>query len=332
MKILFITKYFYPHIGGVEKHIEEVSGRLIKKGHQVTVLTFKHDQQSLEIETRGGIKIIRIPYLNSKFSTWKNIINQKNLIQQAGIVHIHDIFFTYLPLRFIFPLKPTYITFHGWEGEFPIPLKNIFIRKLSEKLTKGNICIGDYIKKWYKTKPDFVTYGGCTVSRHQLHNSKNITQITFIGRLEEVNSIKEYLEALTMLKQQHNFKITFVGDGSYKKQAQKLGKVTGMVKGIDKYLKKPSFIFASSYLTILEAMVAGLPVFALYTNPLKKDYLKLFSGAEFINISSSVDELTKQVKNSLQRHALKVKKGQSFAKKQTWDKVTNIYLQLWKKN
>jgi len=31
MKILVLTKYFWPHIGGVEKHVEEVSKRLALK-------------------------------------------------------------------------------------------------------------------------------------------------------------------------------------------------------------------------------------------------------------------------------------------------------------
>ena len=39
MKILFLTRSFYPNVGGVEKHILEVSKALTKRGHIVTVVT-----------------------------------------------------------------------------------------------------------------------------------------------------------------------------------------------------------------------------------------------------------------------------------------------------
>ena len=45
MTILMLSKYFYPHIGGVETHVEKVSRELIKLGHKVTVVTMKHDQK-----------------------------------------------------------------------------------------------------------------------------------------------------------------------------------------------------------------------------------------------------------------------------------------------
>jgi len=102
-----------------------------------------------------------------------------------------------------------------------------------------------------------------------------------------------------------------------------------MVKDITPFLNKPALIFSSSYLTILEAMSAGQPVFALYQNPLKKDYLKHFPGAKYIRIASSAEELVSQVNNSLQGRTLKVDKAKGFAKTQTWDKVINIYQKLW---
>ncbi|MEA3355198.1 MAG: glycosyltransferase, partial [Patescibacteria group bacterium] len=295
----------------------------------------KHEEKLLEIEIKGGVKILRLPYSNNKFSIWKNLLTKKELINQADIIHCHDVFFWYLPFKFLFPNKKVFTTFHGWEGKYPIPKKNIFIRKISEKLSNANICVGDYIKKHYGTKSNFVTYGGVN---HQDNiyqptiNFKNITQITFIGRLEKDLSLDKYLKALAILKNKYNFKIIFIGDGPYRKQAEKLGTVTGFVKNIKPYLKKPSLVFSSSYLTILETMLAGRPVFSLYQNQLKKDYLKLFPGAKYIHISGSANELVSQVKNSLQGRTLQVKKAHAFAKTQTWDKVINIYLKLWNQN
>jgi len=335
MNILFLAKYFYPHIGGVEKHVEMVSRELIKKGHQVTVLTFQHDSKLPILETHSGIKIIRIPYLTSKWGIWKNIWQKKSLFQSADIIHCHDIFFWYLPFRFIFPAKPVFTTFHGWEGKFPIPKKNKFLRKIYETLSCANICIGEYLKIWYSTKPNFISYGGVTQSKSKPGKSKSLNQITFIGRLDNDTGTSQYLKAIKVIKSKHNLKITFVGSGPYKKQAQKIGTVTGMVKDISPYLNKPSYIFASSYLTILEAMNHQRPVFSLYQNQLKKDYLSLFPGSKYIRISDSSETLVKQFNNAV-KYPKKIDKlvtqAHNFSKTQTWEKVTNLYLKLWKKN
>ena len=329
MNIIFFAKYYYPHLGGVEKHAQEVAERLEKKGHKITVVTMKHDKKLPTNQTKGGVKILRIPYSNKKTCIWKTLWQYKDLIKKADLIHCHDVFFWCLPFRFVFIKKPIFTTFHGWEGKYPIPFKNKLVRKISERLSKGNICVGDYIQKYYGTKPDYVTYGGTPLFAHGRTQivGKKTNQIIVIGRLEEDLGINEYLKALRQLKKK--YQITFVGDGSYRKQAEKIGKVTGMVKNIKPYLKKHALIFTSSYLTILEAMSIGRPVFALYQNQLKKDYLKLFPGAKYLNISNSAIGLVSQVETNLQGQTLKVEKGQEFAKKQTWDKVVNLYLKLW---
>jgi len=71
------------------------------------------------------------------------------LIQEADIVHCHDVFFWYLPFRFLYPKKKVFTTFHGWEGIFPPKWQAKVIRNISEKLSFGNICVGDFIRKWY---------------------------------------------------------------------------------------------------------------------------------------------------------------------------------------
>ena len=60
MKILQISSSFFPVMGGMEKVVLETSKELIKRGHQVTVLTT--DLYSTEINRNkrvlDGIKIV----------------------------------------------------------------------------------------------------------------------------------------------------------------------------------------------------------------------------------------------------------------------------------
>jgi len=349
MKILFLTRLFYPHKGGVEKHVLEVSKRLIKKGHEVTVVTENLDSdcfhdlnhENKDKSVMDGIEVIRInagrDSFFKKFRVWKELWKYRKLIKEADVVHCHDVFFWYLPFKFIHPFKKVFTTFHGYETKFPVSKKAIIVRKISEKLSMGNICVGDFIKKWYGTVPDYVTYGG--VEKYQISNikypilNKRKLKILFIGRLQEDTGIPIYLEALEELKKKKvDFQITFLGDGKYKKQASKYGKVMTQFNDVHHYTEF-DFVFASSYLAILEALANKKIVFAAYKNDLKKDYLEMSPFSRLIIIESSPEKLAERIiyyiKNKNAKEKLE-EQGLRFAKNQTWDKVVDSYLQLWK--
>ena len=54
--------------------------------------------------------------------------------------------------RFIFPKKKVYITFHGWEGKWPLPMWAILNKRIANFLCNGSIAVGIYIEKWYGIK------------------------------------------------------------------------------------------------------------------------------------------------------------------------------------
>lgn len=318
MTIVFLTRYYWPHVGGVEKHVEAVGQELTKLGHQITVITLKHETKLANEQTYRGLKIIRLPYSDSKWGIWRSLWKQRKVLKDAAITHCHDVFFWYLPFRFFWPKKPVFTTFHGWEGVYPIPYKNILAHRLAEKLSRGNICIGDYLPLHYGTKADFVSYGAPTLPAQP--SRLPIKEVIFIGRLETDLGLKEYFKAIKLIK----LPVTFVGEGSLRAEAAKVGKVVGTVKNLKPYLTRPAAILSSSYLTIWDALVYGRPVFSLYQNQLKKDYLEKFPAANSIYISGSVGELMEQFEQELKR-PMSVK-----VKLPTWKEVTQQYLKLWK--
>jgi len=319
MTIVFLSRYFWPRVGGVERHVLEVGQELVKLGHQITVITLKHDPKLPGSQTHRGLKIIRLPYSNSKWGIWRELWQKRQFLKTADIVHCHDVFFWYLPFRFLLTNKPVFTTFHGWEGVYPIPTKNILAHRLAEKLSRGNICIGDYLPIHYGTKADFISYGAVTLS-YSDRAMKVLQEIIFIGRLEKENAIEEYLAAIKLIRQKYHLPVTFVGDGQYRRQAARLGRVTGMVTNIKPYLNRPAAILASSYLTIWEALAYNRPVFSLYQNQLKKDYLEKFPAAGSINISGSAEELVGQLKEPKKIKVILP----------TWKQVVRQYLDLWK--
>ncbi len=352
MTILFFTRRFYPLIGGVEKHVLEIGKRLVKKGAKVIVITEyenntnKENQQLVPLDTIfEGIEIIRIEVgaegRYKKFRIWLELLRHIKVISSANIVHCHDIFFWYLPFRFIFLNKPVYTTFHGYEGNNMPNKKSIFMHRLAEKLSWGNICVGDFFKKWYYTKPTIVTYGAVNYIYRGKEKSYDKNLIIFVGRLEEETGIMEYLKAFNEIQKKYKkLKLVVLGDGSQMSKAKEFVEnnklnveFKGFVKNIGIDLERASFVFVSRYLGILESLMSKKFVLAVYNNKIKKDYLQMTPFARFISISKNSNEISNQLERYIlneKEKEFKVNKGYNWVKNQTWEEMVSIYLKLWK--
>lgn len=361
MRIVFICAAFYPSIGGVETHVLALSRELIKRGHNITVLTeskseYWHSKETSDNEAtklksveesrhfvHSKLDQIDIYYFKfgqpsffKKFRIWSSLLLNYKLIKSADVVHCHDVFVWYLPFRFLLIQKKVFTTFHGYEGRFPPIEKSIWIRKISERLSYGNICVGDFIKRWYGTKPDFVVYGGVSVVKNseltiRNNESKSRIKIVLIGRLAKDIGVQIYADSLKRLKRDA-FKFDFkaCGEGELRHELEKYGEVLGFVKKTKEYIEKGDLIFASSYLTMLSIMQLGKPIFAVYTNPLKHDYLFSSPFAKHIYIYSSGKELARGIKN-YKPNLRRLKAAQNFANSQTWAKLADTYEELWAK-
>jgi len=341
MNILFFSRLFYPHVGGVEKHVMEISRILIKKGYKVTIVAEQNPSKTKLREVINGIEVFRIPKLKDgklkKIKIWKWLWGNIRLIKNADIVHCHDVFFWYLPFKFIFPLKKVFTTFHGYES-YPLKQKNILVRKISEKLSIGNICIGDFIKKWYGTKPTYVSYGAVEIPNSKLQISNKIKQesAVFMGRLDEQTGVLTYFEAVRKIREKiPDFKLTVFGDGKFKNKNGEGLEFKGFIDNAQKQIYKYNLVFASRYLSILEAMAAKKLVFAVYNNPIKEDYLKMSPFSKYIIISESSSDLISKILFFRNNEKLKnemIEKGFAWIKKHTWKEMVNTYIELWNRN
>ncbi|OGM32976.1 hypothetical protein A3D01_05630 [Candidatus Woesebacteria bacterium RIFCSPHIGHO2_02_FULL_39_13] len=337
MKILFLSPYFYPHIGGVEKHAYILASSLMKKGHSVVIITKKHNNKLKSYEEVDALKIYRfnqpkVKYLGLIY-TWFWLLLHFNLIYKSDIIHCHDIFVWYLPFRLLLPNKPVFTTFHGWEGIYPIPLKNIIYKKIAAKLSKGTLAIGKYVEKYYKIKVNKISYGA--VSTPKVPGSKVRNEIVYVGRLDSDTGLLIFLTVLDLLKKikDISFSVNFCGDGELKTQCAKYGRVHGFVDPAP-YLSKARFCFASGYLSILEAMANKCIILTGYDNDLKKDYYLDTPFSKWINSSNNPEILAKKIirfyfNTKLTQNA--IESGYNWIKGQTWETLLNDYLSLWKK-
>lgn len=338
MQVLFFARLFNPHVGGVEKHISRISKSLSLKGHKVTVLTTRYEKNLSGREKKNGIEIIRFSQPKIKFLgliyTWLWLLKNIELIRKSDIVHCHDVFIWYLPFRFLFPRKHVFTTFHGWEGKYPIPLKNIFLNRLASFLSTGTIAVGRYIEKYFGITADKITYGATEKFKlkHKFKKKKNY--IIYVGRLEKDTGLPIILEVLNNFSRTddgNKLVIEFLGDGKLREECEKYGKVHGFVDP-KPFLAKAHVCFASGYLTILEAMANKCLVLCAYDNALKKDYYNLAPFKKWIISSDSALKIAKILKD-FSRYESKYRKmieeGYNWATNQTWEKLSNQYIALW---
>lgn len=242
-------------MGGVEAYIREVTKELENKKHKVKIIS------------ENNIKYPHIRFFGLLciwFWLWQN----KRLIKWAEIVHCHDVFIWYLPFRFLYPKKPVFTTFHGWEGSWPIPWKNVLLKRLAAKLSKSTIAVGKYIEKYYGIKADKIIYGG--INSLQRNTSATVRRsLLYLGRLEPDTGLPLFLRWLDTNHPSPT--INFVGDGPLRKECERYGKVHGF--GDPKpFLKKADICIPGGYLSYIEAKTAGCKIMTFADNPLKKDY------------------------------------------------------------
>lgn len=97
MKILIVTHYFQPHIGGIEIVALNEASEFIKQGHEVTIVTSKLIDD-LESYSLNNIKIKRVKawnFLEKKFGIPYPIFSPqlffvlKNEIKNNDLIHVH---------------------------------------------------------------------------------------------------------------------------------------------------------------------------------------------------------------------------------------------------
>lgn len=333
MKIVHLARLFTPHIGGVETHVREISKESIQAGHEVIVITEQHDESLSATEIIDDLKIIRIPAggYNSKLETWKALWQYHHVWQEADIIHVHDVFWWMLPFILLIKNK-LFMTFHGWEGQYPVRWQAKAQRWLANTLAVKSIHVGEWIQEFYWDKPDAVMYGGVNLPQLNFKKPIQSSKIVFLGRLSLDNDVHLYLKVLDTLKLKNKKPVVWLGDGEMRTECEKYGQVMGFVKKPELYLQAADIVFASSYLSILEAQALGKVVVAMYSIPLKKRYLETFPGVSSMIIGTDPQKVSSAIKELQRNKRKQIELSQSasrFAKSQTWKKVAEVYESLW---
>jgi len=297
MKIAQVCPYFYPHVGGVESHVLTLSKELVKRGHEVHVLTALLPGMK-ERETIDGIKVKRIKPRVVWFKT-PVIPKVKKAIRdlKAGVVHAHSP----PPLPSYYAAKacsaadiPFMITYHcdlelpSLTGRFVAEFYrrtfgNSTIKKSDKVIVTTNTYAATSRTVWNATPiviPMMVDTEEFSpeVSSEDLENRlglpKDKPKVLFVGRLTKHKGVEYILEASKSL----DACFIIVGGGEledqYKNEIDRLGakgKVTLAGRVDDDALPKyysisdvcvlPSTSRLEAFgIVALEAMATGKPV------------------------------------------------------------------------
>jgi len=256
-RILTVTPFFPPDVGGLPNHVFEINKILKNRGNDVTIIAPKHLKEK-GFQNSENFRIIRINsiYLPGwPFSTLKSIslpidfgkkINVIIRNEKFDIVHVHGHHYpiSWLAIDAAKNQKiPIILTMHGmWSLNPKIlggksKIEEIFNSyKFRRILTKVNAVIGqtskiiNYAKK-YEKKPikHFVIPNGVNTKIYLKNFGKKIEfrkkygiepsrkVILFATRLEEVKGINEFTSAVEKIIHDKKVEVIIAGTGSLEK-------------------------------------------------------------------------------------------------------------------
>lgn len=300
-KILVVTPYFYPKIGGMENYAYNISLGLKKKYKwNVVVVTSNHLERKYKIERINGIKIYRLPYWFKISNTpinplWFFTIKKIVKSETPDIINAHSPVPFIADVAFFVKQCPFVLTYHSGsmkKGKFIV---DVFI-DLYEKIILKHIlknsehifCTSGTFKKTLNyvnaKKLAYIPPGVDTTLFKPSTKTKKENIVLYVGKIDHRYSwkgLRYLISALQIvLKNEDNIKLYLVGDGNavnnYKEYVSRhhlkskikfLGQLTGkkLVKAYQQanVLVLPSITDSEAFgMVILEAMACKVPVIA----------------------------------------------------------------------
>ncbi len=228
MNILIYSSYYYPYISGITVTVLNIVN-YFKINNQITILTFNHKKNKLEIENHKNLKIIRLPYLlkiskgfispQSFFYFFKEIKNTDLII--INLPNVEGLFLTLLGKLFN---KKIISIFHCFIS-YPNKIIEVITNKITQfqMILSNNIFIytKDYLKQfsiYKKIKNKIIEI--LPPIKKLIPDKKFLTKLKklkkkkiwvgFSGRIAREKGIEYLIKAVKKLNKK-NYQIIFAG-------------------------------------------------------------------------------------------------------------------------
>jgi glycosyltransferase involved in cell wall biosynthesis len=353
MKILQVAPHYYPNIGGVERHLQNLSETLVSLGHEVTVATTKLSGDAISEEVINGVIVSRFKPVGP--AVYKYPIGLirflKHHHQEFDIVHGHN--YHAMPMLMAIAvasrccISPYYhVKSHSALADlFHLlysPLVKYALREnkpmvinLSEGESQG------FRDKFGIPQKDIqIIPSGLSLPEISCPQVRENGLVLSIGRLEEYKRNDKLIKALAYLESEYSLFI--IGSGSQKRALEELTSRYNMEKRIgflgrihsDQevarwYGKAEVFISLSESesfgLTVLESVAAGCKVICSDI-PAYQELAAEFPGQIFpVSVLASPEEIAEEIVRSRESSV----PPQADLKRYQWDNIARRHLEVY---
>lgn len=284
MKIVFLARYLPAE--GSTTHMYTLANEMIKKGHEVTIISSGPDNKEsskdiFDSSKKDGINhfIVKFPKKNKKgifgkvsmlfqyFVTYPKVKRyiKKNKI---NVIHSHYPVTTYIPaiMRF-FNKKYKFVVTHHISGIPKHPLN----RKGNKVIAIGNELENELLNEYQYEKADIVKiYNGVSeefyISNYKKEEYKNkidinneLFTIGFVGTFTHRKGIDVILKAISLLD--FDFQMVFLGEGEFLEEELKKHKLEDKV--IVRSFSDPKNYYRAFDCFVLPSRQEGFPLVAI---------------------------------------------------------------------
>ena len=258
-----VTHTYPPYVGGLSNVTENLSKKLAKMGHEVTVITLDVDGNLPRKEEIDGVKIKRFkgyaPF-QAYFCPSPSAIEYLRRVK-ADVIHVHNIGALLVPATW-WAIKDrlqnlTYVVsphhhragskWHTkllWKPYKPIASKTI---KAAHAVHAVSNHESKLIQKDFGVKPVMIPNGIAEgVLKCVWRRPSSETVITYAGRLEKYKRVHKMLEAVAMIKSvKSEITVRVIGQGPAEKQ------LLNLAKSLDVKIEHHKFLPRNEYLKLL---------------------------------------------------------------------------------
>ncbi|RBI63894.1 glycosyltransferase family 1 protein [halophilic archaeon] len=285
MKIVQVTPRYPPRTGGVEKHVKEISERLVERGHDVTVLTADAGADVENYEVRNGVEVRRYRgfALGGAFHAAPSIALTVRRID-ADVIHAHN--YHSLPILFAglgvqdeqFVVTPHY---HGGSASsFRDRLLSLYRPLGKWALRRADEVTAVSEREREQLRADFgvgarVIPNGIERERFVSATSEERDRpyLLCVGRLEEYKGVQYAIHALREMPERE---LVVAGSGPYRSELEAIAEQSGVADRVSflgyveeerlpgLYAGAEAFLALSYFeaygMTVAESLTSGTPV------------------------------------------------------------------------
>ncbi len=339
MKILQVTPYFPPHVGGVEYHVKGLSDGLIKRGYNVSVAS----------SCGRYSEFVRIPSIDLIYAPLPLKFPKFN----ADIYHSHvpSPIFAFLLRK----AAPHIVTYHN-DVVVPGKLNGLHSPRcfgksmewLNKKLVEPVLDRAEIVvattKSYAETSPVLKNYLNKTrIVPNAIDVSfyppvaKKENYVVYAGRLVNYKGIEALLNAMKTVQEKEDLRLVLVGGGHDRKRLEKMAarmdvraEFTGRVahNGFVDIISRAEMLVLPTTnrleafgIVLLEAMACETPVLAFDTPGVNEVALK--GGMVFSSAQELAEKIMELHLNEPLRRSLGMQGRKAVKEKYSWNRVLN---------